>query len=176
MIKAFFILLSFLPICFFVQNNVNGKVFPDISGETYDGKKVTIPSDTKGKYTLIGMAYSKDSEQDLKTWLKPVYNKFIAKTEMFDYDVNLFFIPMFTGTNALTADLARKELKKGTDKELFPYVLFYQGSLKKYKEELAFEKNDTPYFFVLDKTGKIIYATSGKFSDEKIEKIEDIIM
>ena len=37
------------------------------------------------------------------------------------------------------------------------------------------EKKDIPYFFVLDKSGKIKYATSGKFDDKKFEKILDVI-
>ena len=51
----------------------------------------------------------------------------------------------------------------------------YKGDLKSYKEQLDFEKKDTPYFFVLDKEGKIIHAFSGKYSDEKLAKIEELI-
>jgi hypothetical protein len=47
--------------------------------------------------------------------------------------------------------------------------------LKPYKEALDFEKKDTPYFFVLDAEGKIIHATSGKFTDAKLGAIEDVL-
>ncbi len=64
---------------------------------------------------------------------------------------------------------------KNLDPQLFPYILFYKGELKKYKEELDFEKRDIPYFFVLDKEGKIVYATSGAYSAAKMDAIEDVI-
>jgi hypothetical protein len=162
---------------------VVGKMFPVLQGEDYNGKKVTIPAETKGKYTLLGMAFSNSAEDDLKTWINPVYNKFIgkvdaSKADVFDvsieYDINLFFIPMFTGANQLTSKSSKEKIKTHTDKELYPYLLFYEGA-KTYKEELDFEKKDIPYFFVLDKTGKIVYATSGKYDDNKMEKILDII-
>jgi hypothetical protein len=56
-----------------------------------------------------------------------------------------------------------------------PYILFYKGELKPYKDALDFEKKDTPYFFVLDKDGKIIYATSGKFTTPKMDEVEAVL-
>jgi hypothetical protein len=81
---------------------------------------------------------------------------------------------MFTGANQLTSKSSKEKIKAHTDKELYQYLLFYEGA-KTYKEELDFEKKDIPYFFILDKTGKIVYATSGKYDDKKFEKIIDII-
>lgn len=169
------IILFFAPL-YRAQQPI-GKTFPDLIGETLDDKAVQLPRDTKGKITLIGMAYSKDAEKELETWLNPVYNKFIAKTGMFDgdYDVNLYFIPMFTGVNQVTAGTTKKKVKEETDKQFHPYVLFYKGDLKKYREQLDFEKSNKPYFFVLDKEGKIIATTSGAYSDEKMEELEDKI-
>lgn len=164
-------------------NNVVGKAFPTIQCEDYNGKIVSLPNDTKGKYTLLGMAFSNDAEGNLKTWINPIYNKFIAKVDAskadvfdvhVDYDVNLYFIPMFTGLNKLTSKQSKEKIKANTDKELYSYLLFYEGD-KTYKEELDFEKKDIPYFFVLDKNGKIAYATSGPYDDKKMEKILDII-
>ena len=53
--------------------------------------------------------------------------------------------------------------------------MFYKGELKEYKESLDFEHKDVPYFFVIDKEGKIVYATSGRFTDDKLSEIEEII-
>lgn len=152
-----------------------GKTFPELIGETLNDKKITIPTQTKGKYTIICMAYSSDSENDLKTWLNPAYNKFIAKTEMFSYDVNLYFVPMFTGVNVAGANKAKKEILKDTDKELHPYVLFYTGGIDTYKKELGMEKKDLPYIFVLDKEGKIVYSTSGYYTEAKMDALEEVL-
>ena len=173
--KVFFVVLMLTFGIAKAQKSVVGTMFPDISGETFDSKPVNIPTDTKGKYTIIGMAYSKSAESDLKTWLNPAFNKFIAKTGLMDdtYDVNIYFIPMFTGTNSATEGIAKKKLEKGTDKQLFPYVVFYKGALHKYKEALAFDKKNTAYIYVLDKDGKIVYATSGPYSEDKMDAIDD---
>lgn len=170
-------------VSFKPPGGVVGKMFPSLQCEDYNGKIVTLPTDTKGKYTLLGMAFSNDAEANLKTWINPIYNKFIVKVDAsqadvfdvhVDHDVNLFFIPMFTGINKLTSKQSKEKIKANTDKELYSYLLFYEGD-KTYKEELDFEKKDIPYFFILDKTGKIVYATSGPYDDKKMEKILDIV-
>jgi len=154
-----------------------GKQFPAITGKTLEDMAITIPSDTKGKFTLIAMAYSKKSDEELQTWFEPVHYKFIAKAGMFDkdYDVNIYFIPMFTGVKKMSAAIAKKKAKTRVNKKLHPYMLFYKGELQKYKELLGIEKKDTPYFFVLDKEGKIIYVTSGKYTDDKMEEVEGLL-
>jgi len=157
-----------------------GDMFPYLEGTTLTDQELKLPEDTKGKFTLIGMAYSKKSEDDLKTWFNPVYNTFIHKSSSslfgdVGYDVNVFFIPMFTGVKQAAANTAEKQMKKKTDPKLLPHILFYKGDLKTYKEALDFEKKDVPYFFVLDKDGKIVYATSGSYSDKKMKEVEDLM-
>ncbi len=158
---------------------VIGKQFPDMEAETVEDKKVNLPGDTKGKYTLLGLAYSKKSEDELNSWFSPVYNKFIKKaTGMMagmGYDVNVYFVPMFTGVNAAATGTAKKKALKNVDPQLLPYILFYKGELKSYKEALDFEKRDIPYFFVLDAEGKIVYATSGRFTEDKLDEVEESI-
>jgi hypothetical protein len=173
-VLTFFAVVSI--VCSYAQV---GKVFPDMQAETVEDKKVNIPADVKGKYTLVGLAYSKKSEEDLNSWFQPVFEKFIQKTNGvlagFSYDVNVYFIPMFTGVNAAATGTAKRKALKNIDPQLLPYVLFYKGELKPYKDALDFEKKDIPYFFVLDANGKILYATSGKYTAAKMDQIEQVI-
>jgi hypothetical protein len=175
--RKFLTLLLLLPAAAFAQ--VMGKVFPEMMTETVDDRKVTLPADVKGKYTLLGLAYSKKSEDELSSWFEPVFSKFIQKTKGLmggmGYDVNVYFIPMFTGVNAAATGTAKRKAMKNTDPQLLPYILFYKGELKPYKEALDFEQRDIPYFFVLDPQGKIVFATSGAYSDDKMDEVEEHI-
>ena len=158
---------------------VTGKMFPAMEVETVEDKKVNLPQDAKGKYTLLGLAYSKKSEDELNSWFQPVFEKYIQKTKGllsgFTYDVNVYFIPMFTGVNAAATGTAKRKALKNIDPQLLPYVLFYKGELKSYKEALEFDKKDVPYFFVLDPTGKIVHTTLGKYTVDKMDEIEGVL-
>lgn len=155
------------------------KPFPELKGITLEDMSITLPKDTKGKFTLLGLAYSKAAEAELITWYQPVYSSFIEKNKpsLFNesYDVNLYFIPMFTGVNQSAIGVTTKKMKEALDKVLHKNVLVYKGELKSYKDQLHLDKNDTPYFFVLDKQGNIIHTATGKYSDEKLAKIEELI-
>ncbi len=177
--KKLVLLSVWLLLSIALQAQVVGKMFPDMEAETVEDKKVKLPQEAKGKFTLLGLAYSKKSEEELNSWFQPVFEKFIQKTSGvlsgFGYDVNVYFIPMFTGVNAAATGTAKRKALKNIDPQLLPYVLFYKGELKPYKEALDFEKKDIPYFFVLDATGKIVFATSGKYTDAKMDQVEEVM-
>jgi len=127
---------------------------------------------------LIGLAYSKKSKQYLKGWFDPVYNQFIYKPKtpsVFDinFDVHCSFIPMFTGAKRPAYQKVIDKLKKTIDKRVQPNILFYKGQLKEYKEALNFKGKDTPYFFLLNPEGEIIYVTSGRYTQAKMQEITD---
>jgi hypothetical protein len=159
------------------------KPFPVLEGTTLKDMEVKLPDDVKGKYTLIGMAWSKKAEDDLESWFQPVYETFIYKPEnpgIFDvgggYDVNVYFIPMFTGAKRAVAGKVVKQMKKKTDPKLHAHTLVFKGKLNDYKDELDLEQKDTPYFFVLDDQGEIVLALSGAYSDARMEQVEDLLM
>jgi hypothetical protein len=154
-----------------------GITFPTLTGETLDDKAITLPDNVKGKFTIIGMAHSTDAEQDLQSWMDPIYQKYIAKTGLLDAaeDVNVFFIPMFSGSSLPFYDKAKKKMTATTQEDLRSHVIFYKGEISSYKEKLIIEKKDTPYIFVLNKDGKVVYATNGTWTEAKMDAMDEKI-
>jgi hypothetical protein len=157
-----------------------GKIFPSLKGENLDGKIITIPNDTKGKYSLIGLASSQKAQDDLKTWLQPIYETFIAKSSkpsLFEdtYDVHLYLVLMFTGSNEGMIGPAKKKMQQELDPELKPHVLMYKGDVTTYKQELQMTDKDKPYFFLLDEQGNVVHTISGAYSEAKMEKLEEFL-
>ncbi|MFY0601365.1 MAG: hypothetical protein JXR03_16950 [Cyclobacteriaceae bacterium] len=173
------ILLSILLLAAFGSGVAQkGKLFPDLEGESLTHGSINIPSETMGKYTLVGIALSKKSEGSLKTWFNPVYQQLIKEPDAgslfaFSYDVNVYFIPMVTGAKRPAYQKVMDKVEKDVDKQLHPHVLFYKGSLNTYKDALNITDKNVPYFYLIDKEGKIVYATKGAYSDSKLQKIVD---
>ena len=151
-----------------------GVTFPAIYGQTLADKYIELPI-KNGKKTVVGIAYSRAAEADLKKWLNPLYNTFMVKegsTKNFDvaeiYDVNFVFIPVIAGLKNVIEDF-----KASTDKEFWPYVMDTQKTdIKKLKEALKAKDEKIPYFYVLEDSGKIIEMVSGAFKEEKMDKLE----
>lgn len=156
-----------------------GNPFPSLSGETLDARQITLPDDTKGKFAFVALAASESAEEPLSTWYEPIYNHFIAKTGMFDdqFDVQVYFVPMFTGSQKVGRDKVMKNVRKNSESdELFPYVLFYEGEFEVFQKELKMKKKDRPYIFLLDPKGQVAYATSGYFEQSKMDAIDELMM
>ena len=171
--------LLFLGISLMLAGLQTGKMFPDVTGISLENKEVSIPKDTKGKYTFLALASSKKAEDALNSWAEPLYNHFMAESKgkqlfTMDYDVNLYFVPMFTGASQMLEGSARKKAVEHMDKRLHSRTVFYKGSAD-LKKELNMTEKDQPYFYLLDETGKIVYTTSGAYSDKKMIQIEDIL-
>lgn len=150
--------------------------FPDIQGKSLSGKHIKLPGDSKDKFCLIGFAFSEKAEAALSGWAEPIYNKFIAKTGMMDdlFDVQVYFIPLISD-NKLIQEKVINQFKNNTDQELYPHVLFFEGDSRAMKSSLKIDDKELAHVFLIDPGGKIVYSDSGKFNDQKLEKIDDLI-
>jgi hypothetical protein len=152
--------------------------FPAMECTSLDGKKINLPLAGNGKATVLGMAFSQKAEKELSTWFQPAYTAFIEKPDanaiipMDSWDVNCYFVPVFSGVLQAAAGKAEKKMKEGLDKSLQQNVLLYKGKSDEIKSSLKIDKNDSPWFFVIDSSGKVLYSTSGAFSEGKMEEIE----
>lgn len=153
-----------------------GHDFPTIETETVQGKRVELPHNFLEKYTLVGIGTSKKAEEDLRSWQTPIYNKFIKKTGLMDqlYDVNVCFLPLFTGASRMAKDKVVKKLRDNNEKLVMDHVYIYAGNREPFKS-IGIEDKAEPYFLMLDAQGKIVWATSGRFRAKYLEQIEDIL-
>lgn len=160
-----------------LTNAVSGQNFPHLEGEKLTGEMIVLPQGVGDKVSLIGMAYSKKSEATLKTWYQPLYNKFVLKRGIWDrnYDVNLLFVPMFTGAKKMAYASSISKMKESNRQDLYPHLIFYKGELKPYLTLLGMEDKALPYLFLVDQEGKILFSTKGLYSDKKMERIEEIL-
>ncbi len=117
---------------FAVHAQVVGKIFPDMEAENVEDKKVKLPSDVKGKYTLARSGLFQKSEDELNTWFQPVFEKFVQKTSgllaSFSYDVNVYFVPMFTGKMQPQPGLPNEKRLKILIRSCFLTSFFTKGS------------------------------------------------
>lgn len=167
-------LVTLLTTSLFAQK---GELFPSIEVEDLNEKVSSIPEDTKGKFTLVGIAFSEDAQSDLYSWSQPVFSEFMDDNNLSSlvYDPYVKLILMFGGANQLVYNKSRERIVEGTDETLKENVVMYKGSIKDYRKTLKMKNRKTPYFFVLDKEGKIIYKTKGRYSRQVLKEVGDLI-
>ena len=164
------------------QKNGVGQMFPSIKGETFTEKNISLPEIGKGKPCIIAMCFSKDAEGGLQSWLNPAYNEFVVKKDTTNafgaaasYDINFFFMPRFNLLNQVLEKSSKEKMKKETDKEFWPHLFFCTDGIKDVKKAFGIEDKSQPYFFVLDKNGKVVYVEKGNYNEKKMSAIEDFL-
>lgn len=164
----------FASLSFFAQVKAT---FPPLAGHTLEGSSVTLPLAGTKKFTIVGICFKRSAEENLKTWIQPMYDTFVAKangTDYFDvanyYDVNYYFIPLISGFKKAASDF-----KAATQKDLWKNVIDCDTDINTLKEQLKPSDENIPYFYVLDTNGKIVEVVSGKFTEDKMDKIEEAI-
>jgi hypothetical protein len=173
--KIFFILCSIISVTSFAQQ------FPILVCENLNDKKVSIPADMMGKKTVVAIALSAKAEKALRAWNTPLYNSLIAEGmgglmagRM--YDANLCFVGMVKGIAKLATHEIKERAKKNTDKKLHDNFMMSEQDVKEFMKDASIDDASEPQFFVLDKEGKIIYHTSGNYSDEKLNAITEKLL
>lgn len=167
------ILISSLQICFAQVGNQ----FPEMEVTDLNDQDLILPTDTEGKFTLIGVAFSEDAQEDLYSWSQPVFSMFMDDNNLNSmvYDPNVYLVIMFTGVNQVAYKKAKDQIEEGTDETLKENVVLYKGKMEDYRKDLKMKDRKTPHFFVLDREGKIIYETEGRYSKKALNEIADLI-
>jgi hypothetical protein len=163
-----------LSFCMTAQNKTN---FPLLKGHTLEGSAISLPLAKTDKFTIIGLCYKRSAEEDLKTWIQPMYDVFVAKPNAGDFgdvanyfDVNYYFIPLISGFKK-----AANDFKEATQKDLWKNVIDCDTDVKLLKEQLKPTNDDLPYFYVLNEKGQIVEVISGKYTEAKMDKIQETI-
>ena len=170
--KKYIILPLTILLFSFTMKTSSRQPFPLMKGHTLEKKEMTLPADLKGKYALLAIASSMRAQQDLETWLQPMYSSF-AENPM--YAVNMFVVPMTNGFILAGSDKIEQKIKSSMDKEFYKYVLVYDGEVNPLRKELGMDEKDKPYIFVVDPRGVITYRTSGVYTEAKMEQIADAL-
>jgi hypothetical protein len=172
--KFHLVLLCFLNLGF--RTHLAAQQFPDVSLENLSGELTEFPAAVEGTYTLVGIGSSKRAEEELRTWQEPVYNKFIAKTGFMDdlYEVEVVFIPVFTGAMKATKNKVIKTLREENHPLVGDHLWIYSGDWKVF-ESLGLEDKGTPLFLLLDPQGRAVWKKEGAFRQEYFTEIEEIL-
>lgn len=151
--------------------------FPSLQGEYADGRLKELPGQPS-EAIVIGLAVSKKAQADLESWYEPAYARFVAKHGLFAnaYTTEVYFVPLFTGLNKAGYEPSLKRYRKSATPEVVDRVVFAKADSDEVLGALGIKDRDVPHFFVVGRDGAILSQTSGRFTLEKLEKMEETLL
>lgn len=167
MLRLFFFLLY---LCFYVDlfalNNVVGKSFFPQTGKTLSGKQVNLPDLFKNKFAFIAYGFSRKCQNDFDSWLIPFRKRYQSNNQ-----VSYLEIPMIGEKSKVQRFFIQTGMKAGINKKLHDHIMVFFGDLAVYKYFYGFSQINVGYFFLVDKSSKIIWQYMGEASLESLDEL-----
>ena len=151
------------------NQDVTGKAFPLVTGETLEKNLVKIPNDFNKPFTLLLVGYKQDSQFDIDRWL--------IGLDMKKTPVDVYEIPTIQGLfPRMFSTVINNGMRRGIPKPL------WKGVITIYKDGdrvQAFTGNENPNnarVLLLNEEGKIVYFYDDGFSVSALNQLEGYLM
>ena len=147
------------------NQQVTGKQFPSISGESLEKNMVTIPSDFKADKTLILIGYKQDSQFDIDRWL--------IGLDMAGITLPTYELPTIAGmAPRMFSTFIDSGMRKGIPKELWGGVITIYNDGEAVQKFTGNQSPNNSRVVLIDSNGKILYFYDRGFSVDALNKLK----
>jgi len=144
--------------------------FPTIEAETLSQKKVVFPDIAEGKYALIIIAFKRQTQGQVDSWLDPFIEEFGDQEKVTFYE-----IPMISNNWKWMSSWIDSGMRSGVPAYKHDNVATYYGPLTKYFEYFSIENSKLCYTFLLNEVGEIIWRDQGAASEEAYNELRNLV-
>src|SRR6056297_2658166 len=164
-------IINLLLLIFIMAQTVQSQKFPSIEAETLSQKKVVFPEVTKGKYALILVAFRRQTQGQVDSWLDPFIRKFGKNSEVTFYE-----IPMISNNWKSMSGWIDSGMRAGVPQYKHDHVATYYGKLSPYFDFFDIKDKSLCYAFLLDRSGQIVWREMGAATNEKFNELKKVLV
>jgi hypothetical protein len=142
-----------------------GMKFPNVTSDSLAGTKESIPETCRGKVTLVAVAFLRESQGQLDSWLNPFYKQFG------DSDKYMFYeIPMIASGYKFMKMIIDGGMRGGIPTFKHKHVVTMYGDVQHYLTALHLDPR-YGYAFLLDREGIIRFQAQGTASEKQLQEL-----
>jgi hypothetical protein len=145
-----------------------GKKFPEIKDDSLANTPVLLPDAAKGKVTLVTVAFLRESQSQLDSWLDPFFKKYGGNPKYTFYEV-----PMLSRGYKFMRFMIDGGMRAGIPQAKHKNVVTMYGDIEKYIKELNLDPR-YGYAFLLDREGIIRWQGQGFATPETSKELFDL--
>ena len=149
------------------NQDVTGKVFPSVSGNSFVKQTIALPEFVRGEVALFLIGYKQDSQFDIDRWL--------IGLDMKGADIKAYELPTIAGVfPRMFSTRIDNGMRKGIPKELWGGVITIYEDGERIQMFTGNENPNNARVLLLDKQGKIIFFYDRGFSVPALNKVIDL--
>jgi hypothetical protein len=146
--------------------------FPGIQGRALTGEDFEVPGDLAADYNLILVAFLREQQQDVDTWIP-------GAESLAESDSNFAFyeFPVLPEMNRLTRWFIYRGMRGGiTSEEARARTVTFHLDKEKFRQRLGIETEEHISVFLVDSAGTLLWRTSGRWSQEGQEELKEALL
>ena len=146
-------------------------MFPSVQGKNLEGKEYSLPQDLEGKMNIVIVAFQRNQQMLVDTWLSTV-------RQIKDQTPGLFYYEMPTMSRGYTIMRGiidggmRRGIKDLSARESTITVYTNTG---KFRKALNIPSDETIHVFLLDSTGAVRWRSEGAMSPMQAELLKGAV-
>ena len=146
--------------------------FPVVAGRDIDGNDFVVPTDFAGDLNLVLMAFTREHQYDVNTWLPHVRELESSRQGFRVYEVPTLWEMSWFQRKQLDFWMStgiREPLARATTITLYT-------DLQDMQSALAITDFDTIQVLLVDRDGLVVWRSAGVFSQAKFESMAEVLM
>lgn len=141
--------------------------FPGLKASSLTGEVISLPDGLEGTRNLVLIAFEREQQADLDTWLK-VLPAIASKHRDFRY----YELPTIQRPAKLVQMFINSGMRGGIpDHQQRARTITLYIDKKPFKEAMHIESEKMVYAFLIDKSGKVLWRGEGLCSPQKQESL-----
>ena len=145
-----------------------GKQFPTVSGESLEKNQVVLPRDFNNEQTLLLIGYKQDSQFDIDRWL--------IGLDMTDTVLPTYELPTIQGmAPRMFSTLIDNGMRKGIPKEMWGGVITIYKDGDAVQQFTGNENPNNTRVVLINRAGEILYFYDRGFSVAALNELKAII-
>ena len=135
--------------------------FPRVEGSNLEGRRFTLPTDFEGDYNVVIVAFRREQQDDVDTWLP-----FLREVAAPGRNVRVYELPTLNKTYRFMRGIIDGGMSRGIPERATreaTITLYIDKS--PFKKALAIATEDRISTSLVSRDGRIVWRTDGRFTD-----------
>jgi len=137
--------------------------FPDVKASNLAKRELSLPADFEGDRNLLLVAFERDQQKDVDTWLREM-GRFEELSPTFRY----YELPTIQRPNAFMRWIIDSGMRSGIpDRKARERTITLYIDKKPFLESLLITGQKKIHAFLVDRSGGVLWRSEGVFDEEK---------
>jgi hypothetical protein len=145
--------------------------FPALESETLEKRAVQLPADFQGERNLLLIAFEREQQKDIDTWLTQM-----KRYEDIDKGCRYYEIPMIEKMNRFMRWFINTGMRHGIpEKKARERTITLYIDKEPFKKSLQIPDEQKIYALVVDRSGNVLWRATGPYDDANGKSLQQFL-